>query len=259
MSIAAVSNSSNMTYAPIGGDNSIKLMEKQKMQLQEQIQKVNESKMDPKMKQEKVKELTEQITDIESQIQQKRIEKMKPDIEKVDSKNEAYTENNKAEDEKSDVRINSKHMISAVSGYSDLKTLEKVRTDLKNQLRIVTDSDLNPEAGQNIVKKIEKLEGYMQKKSKKINSDLRKAAKDVEKTAKQEMKKDVKEDSKGVKENIKNEDKEKLFLNISGDVESIHNENSGYISSNDVKGSEKVVKNVKETVPLKGKVVDVQI
>ncbi|EGD47628.1 hypothetical protein Cpap_1822 [Ruminiclostridium papyrosolvens DSM 2782] len=250
MSVSAVSTSSNITYAPMGFDNSIKLLEKQKMQLQEQIQKVNESKMDPKMKQEKVKELTEQITDIESQIRQKRMEKIKPDYGKVDSKNNNYNEDNKAQYEKSDVSINSKNMISAVTGYSDLKTMGKVRTDLKNQLRIASHSDKSPEAGQGIAKKIEKLEGDIHKKSEKINSDLRKAAKDGEKTGKQETKNDIKEDSK---------DKENPVSIITGDAESIQDENRGIISSNDVKSSEKVIKNGKETVPPQGRAVDIRI
>ncbi len=248
MSVSAVSTSSNNTYSPMGYDNSIKLLEKQKMQLQEQIQKVNESKLDPKMKKEKVKELTEQITDIESQIKQKRMEKIKPDNGNVDSKNNTYNEDNKAQDEKSDVSINSKYMISAVTGYSDLKTMGKARTNLKNQLRIATHSDKSPEAGQGIAKKIEKLEGDIHKKTEKINSDLRKAAKDGEKTGKQETKND-----------IKNEDKENPVSIITGDTESNQDENRGIISSNDVKSSEKVVKNGKEKVPPKGRAVDIRI
>lgn len=248
MSVSAVSASSNNTYSPMGYDNSIKLLEKQKMQLQEQIQKVNESKLDPKMKKEKVKELTEQITDIESQIKQKRMEKIKPDNGNVDSKNNTYNEDNKAQDEKSDVSINSKYMISAVTRYSDLKTMGKARTNLKNQLRIATHSDKSPEAGQGIAKKIEKLEGDIHKKSEKINSDLRKAAKDGEKTGKQETKND-----------IKNEDKENPVSIITGDTESNQDENRGIISSNDVKSSEKVIKNGKEKVPPQGRAVDIRI
>lgn len=109
------------------------------------------------MKQEKVKELREQIAEIETQIRQKRMEEMKPDNDKVNSKNNAYYKDDKTQDEKSDGSINSKYMISAVTGYSDLK----------NQLRIATHSGECPEAGQGIAKKIEKLEGDMQKKAKK--------------------------------------------------------------------------------------------
>lgn len=249
MSIVPVSTSSNITYSTLGDNNGIKLLEKQKMLLQEQIQKINESKMDPKMKQEKVKELTEQISEIETQIRQKQMEKLKPDYDKVDSRNE---------DDKSDGDINSKYMISALTGYSDLKTMGKVRTDLKNQLRIATHSGESPEAGQGIAKKIEKLEGDIQKKSEKINSDLRKAAKEGKKIEEQETENGIKEDSKGAREEIKNAEKENPVSIITGNVESIQDENKG-ISSNDRKSPEKVIKRGKETVPSQGRVVDIRI
>lgn len=252
MSITPVTNNSNITYSPLGDNNIIKLLEKQKMQLQEQIQKINESKMDPKMKQEKVKELTEQINEIETQIRQKHMEKMKPDDEKVDSKNNTSYGDDKTQGEKPDGGINSEYMISAVSGYSDLKTIGKVRTELKGQLRIALRE--NPEAAQGIAKKIEKLEGDIQKKSEKINDDLKKAAKDGEKAEKQETKNDAIKDSKGVQEDIKNVDKQNPVSIFASDA--VENKDK---SLNHDKSSEKAENKGKETVPAQGRVVDIRI
>lgn len=258
MSITPVTNNSNITYSPLGDNNIIKLLEKQKMQLQEQIQKISESKMDPKMKQEKIKELTERINEIETQIRQKQMEKMKPDDEKVDSKNNTSYEDDKAQGEKTDGGINSEYMISAVSGYSDLKTIGKVRTELKGQLRIATHSGKNPEAGQEIAKKIEKLEGDIQKKSEKINDDLKKATKDGEKTEKQETENGTIKDTKGVQEDIKNVDKQNPVSNFTSDAAALQDENKDK-SLNDGKSSEKAEKKEKETAPFQGRVVDIRI
>ncbi len=254
MSITPVTNNSNITYSPLGDNNIIKLLEKQKMELQEQIQKISESKMDPKMKQEKIKELTERINEIETQIRQKQMEKMKPDDEKVDSKNNTSYEDDKTQGEKPDGGINSEYMISAVSGYSDLKTIGKVRTELKGQLRIATHSGKNPEAGQEIAKKIEKLEGDIQEKSEKINDDLKKAAKDGEKTERQETKSDAIKDSKDVQEDIKNIDKQNPVSIFTNDA--VENKDK---SLNDDKSSEKAEKKEKETAPFQGRVVDIRI
>lgn len=256
MSITPVTNNSNITYSPLGDNNIIKLLEKQKMQLQEQIQKISESKMDPKMKQEKIKELTERINEIETQIRQKQMEKMKPDDEKVDSKNNTSYEDDKAQGEKPDGGINSEYMISAVSGYSDLKTIGKVRTELKGRLRIALRE--NPEAAQGIAKKIEKLEGDIQKKSEKINDDLKKATKDGEKTEKQETENDTIKDTKGVQEDIKNVDKQNPVSNFTSDAATLQDENKDK-SLNDGKSPGKVEKKEKETAPFQGRVVDIRI
>ena len=62
--------------------------------------------------------------------------------------------------------INSKYMFSAASGYSDLKTMGKVRTELQGQLRLATSSGENPEAGKGIQEKLDSLEGEHAEKRK---------------------------------------------------------------------------------------------
>ena len=54
MSIAPISGSSSAAYSPLNTNSAVKLLENQKIQLQKQIEEVKESKMDSKMKQEKI-------------------------------------------------------------------------------------------------------------------------------------------------------------------------------------------------------------
>lgn len=260
MSIAPIDSNINTGsgYSSINGNNYIKMLEKQKMQLKEQIQKVSESKMDTKMKQEKVEELNKQIVEIEAQIRIKRMEEMKPDFKNADSENKDKFEDNKAQDEQFDSGINSKHMISAVNGYSDLKVLGKVRTELKAKLRIATHSGENPEAGKGIQKQIDEIEYNMQKKAEKINSDLRKVAKEGEKKEKQVTQEDEKEDNKSIQNDIKNADSDNS-LTITGNAESQQDENKG-LALNDGKKPDKTSNNkVKESVPVHRKTVDIRV
>ncbi|HEX3030209.1 MAG TPA: hypothetical protein VHT34_13115 [Clostridia bacterium] len=209
MGVASVSSNSYSTYMPQGGrDNEIVFLEKQKMQLQDQIQKVNQSKLDAKAKNEKVKQINEQIEQIDIQIQQKRLEKMRASA----GSNEAVTQNSnqssinnqdsinnqnsgtRTEDYNSNV--NSKYMLSAASTYSELKTLGRVRTDLKNRLRTATSSGENPEAGKDIQERLNNIEGSIQKKSQKIGKDLKKAAETGEKAKRRENINDAEETEK---------------------------------------------------------------
>ncbi len=198
MNISPVAGRPDFASAPSSAQNAIKLLEKQKDQLLDQVQKVKESDMDFKIKQEKIKALNEQITEIDAQICQKRAEKLNPDHHQ-NSKNTADYETEK-QSKKFDryskgESINSEYMFSAVSGYSDLKAMGKVRTNLQNELRLATSSGKNPEAGKGIQQKLDKLEGDMMKKGKKIKVDLKKAAQDAVKPEKQEA-----EDADEIKE-----------------------------------------------------------
>ena len=76
MNITSVSIKSDMSPSPFRDNNAIKLLEKQKAQLQEQIQKTNESKMDNKAKRDKIKQLHDQIQQIDMEILQRRREKL---------------------------------------------------------------------------------------------------------------------------------------------------------------------------------------
>ncbi len=185
MDITAVSTSNTSFYSK---ENAINILEKQKMQLQNQIKQVNESNMDLKMKQDKINALHEKINEIEMQIKKNRINKVKSNYNKSKIENKSNNENKNTQSAGTVVEINSAHMLSAVTGYSYLKTMDKVRTELKNELRAARSSGKSPEAIQGIEEKINNVESNILKTSDKINDDLRKASKKVEKAEKEEIK-----------------------------------------------------------------------
>lgn len=252
MTISSVSTNSNVAHLPQCNNNTLKILENQKMQLQEQIQNVNESKIDPKIKQEQVKELTEQITEIEAQIRQEQMKKMQPDIDEQEVKNNNYYKDDDAESEKSEGDINSIHFISAVVGYSHLKVMGKVKTELEGQLRTAR----NSEVAEGISKKIEKLKGDIQKKTEKINDDLKKATKDRAEIEKQEPENVNNKDAKDIQEYIKNENgNEQNPATINNGETSVVQENNKDKSTYD----EKSIKKVKKRMSTKGRVVDIRV
>lgn len=247
MNINSVSANSNITYAQ--GDTSIvRTLEKQKLQLQDQIQKVKESKMDSKLKQETVDQLTEQISQIDAQIKQEQMKKLTPEASKDDSENSSTDkQQDETDGQNNSGGISSKYMVSAVSGYSDLKTMGKVRTQLKGDLRIATNSGENPAAGMGIQNKLQKLEGDMLEKTKQINNDLKKAAKEV---------KAQKQDKEGAEESENTQDIKNNADTATGSVDNkadVQEDKS--IASDKENSSEKNHNSVQS----EGKVIDIRI
>jgi len=110
MNISSISAGSK-SYLPIRANSEIKMLEKQKEQLEKQIQTTKESDMDAKSKQETIKLLQEQIQQIETQIQQKRNEKL----------TESIKNNSNGSDSKSPSRSsNTETGEASFSGMSDL-------------------------------------------------------------------------------------------------------------------------------------------
>lgn len=252
MDITSVTNTSN--YSPMG-DNIIQMLEKQKMQLQNQIQKVKEGKMDAKLKQQKVEELTEQITQIETQIRQEQMKKMRPEENKSDSQDSTNSQVDKTQSQNTGGGISSGYMISAVTGYSDLKTLGKVRTSLKDELRIATSSGENPGAGAGIQARLSKVEQDMQKKTNKINTDLKKASE--EQAAKKEAIEENKQETTDV--NVT----ESTTAQIVNDAEQVppSTKKTDTVSNEEQSKntSSKENKSAVENIPVQGKVVDIRI
>jgi hypothetical protein len=185
MNISAVSGASSYVSPP-KQDSALKALEKQKAVLEEQKEKVKQSDMDSKLKQETLRVLDEQIAQIESQIREQKIEKLNTAGSENSKTNSSTSDASSSRTDKTDSvektssgGINSRHILSAVSEYSDLKTMSRVRTDLQGQLRIATSSGENSEAGAGIQAKIESLEADIGKKSGKIGSDLKKVAEEV--------------------------------------------------------------------------------
>ncbi len=98
MEVSRVSSSNLALIATSPVDKEIYYLQKYKMRLQEQINKVKQSEMDMEMKQERIEGLTEQINEIDAQIRQKQMEKMKPDYKTASNKNDTYYEEDKNQD-----------------------------------------------------------------------------------------------------------------------------------------------------------------
>lgn len=129
MGITPVSNNSNAAFLPQGDKNSaIKLLEKQKEQLQEQIKQVSESKLDDKTKQDRIKQLQDQIEEINTEIQQKQTEKLnqnkKPDQQTADSKANTYNAG------ESNGMAGMSSLLGASAAYSQTKIINGVKNDL---------------------------------------------------------------------------------------------------------------------------------
>lgn len=135
MSITPVSGNSNININPMKENNAIKLLEKQKMQLQEQIQQTNESKLDDKAKQERIKQLQDQIQQIDMEIQQIRIEKLNksqntsPKAEKDQS--------NKIDNTNSSNSGGMPQLIQADLTYSQAKMMNSIKKDLGSQRKVL--------------------------------------------------------------------------------------------------------------------------
>lgn len=252
MGIISVTNNSNYSYM---GDNIIQMLEKQKMQLQNQIQKVKEGKMDAKLKQQKIEEITEQITQIDTQIRQEQMKKIKHEENKSESQNSTNNQEDETQSQNTGGGISSGYMVSAVTGYSELKTLGKVRTALKGELRIATSSGENTEAGAGIQEKISKVEQDMQKKTNKINRDLKKASE--EQAAKKEAIEEDKQETKGV--NVKDSTTAQDVNNAEQVPASTNSTDAVSTQEQSKNASPKEHKSDVENIQVQGKVVDVRI
>lgn len=135
MGITPVCTNSNSSFSPLSDNNLIKMLEKQKMQLQEQIQKVTESKMDDKTKQEKVKQLQDQIQQIDMQIQQKQKEKFNQN--QNIRQQTANSQANVAYNEEGGSLAGMSDLIQASATYSQSKVVNSTRNSLNGKGRVL--------------------------------------------------------------------------------------------------------------------------
>ncbi|MDP4094318.1 MAG: FlxA-like family protein [Bacillota bacterium] len=70
MNISSVSSSTSSPYSPVNNTDDITQLEKQKANLEKELQKENQSKDDAKTKAQKVKQIQMEIQQIDTQIQQ---------------------------------------------------------------------------------------------------------------------------------------------------------------------------------------------
>lgn len=208
MNITSISTKSSAHFSPLNNNNDIKLLEKQKMQLQEQIQKVKESKIDNKTKQEKVKQLQDQIQQIDIEIQQKQSEKLnkKQNIDKQTARKQP----SKVDNQYSNNFTGITHLIEADITYSKVKIMNKVKNNLEAKgkiLKIEIEADesrsLSGSKASAKRQELQEIEFSKQSLGKKVGEMNKAVQKQVEETKDEEIKDN----------NTNNDDKDKKLEN----------------------------------------------
>lgn len=138
MNIKSVSSNSGMSNVqPLNEDKFIELLTKHKMQLQEQIQKVKDSKLDSKIKQERVGQLQSQIQEIEMQIQQVQAERLRKSQEKNRTRQATDNQTSAAVGSNSANVGGIADLIGASSTYSKAKLMNNIRDEFTGRARIL--------------------------------------------------------------------------------------------------------------------------
>ena len=137
MNITSISTKSSAHLSPLNNNNDIKLLETQKTQLQEQIQKIKESKIDNKTKQEKVKKLQDQIQQIDMKIQQKKTEKLNKN-QNIDQHKQISKNQTSKVDSQCNIKFSGiTQLIDADITYSKAKIISKVKNNLDGKSKIL--------------------------------------------------------------------------------------------------------------------------
>lgn len=170
MSILAISGNSNTVYSPMQDASDIRILEKQKTQLMEQLQKVSESKLDDKSKQERIKQLQEQIQQIELQIQQKQSEKYRQKNEQAVSKERGTPTHSASISHVSDSADISK-LVEASGTYNQAKIMSNTRERihgngnvLKMEIKLDEQRGVDPKRKKKELHQIESTEENISKK-----------------------------------------------------------------------------------------------
>lgn len=140
MNILSVSsnNSNNSVIRIKNIDNAIKLLEKQKLNVQEQISKIKEGKASEDVKRELIKPLEEQIRILDQQIQQQQMEKIKKDEDK-DGNNNLKRNSNNVNDNKNNIKFSdhTNSLVNAGLTYSKIKTAHGIKIKINGESRIL--------------------------------------------------------------------------------------------------------------------------
>lgn len=183
MQVTAIGSNPQYNGLKSSQDSEIAALEKSKSRLQEQIEKAKESQLDTKTKQERIKVLQDEIEQIDSTIQQKKLDKIrqKGDASSVSAGNTAENTNGKADATGTLIQIS--------SSYKQMQVLDSLKSGLKGEGRVLAgEIALDQSRGGSsaaVDKKREKLEALKEKQqdlSEKIGekgSEMNKDLKDV--------------------------------------------------------------------------------
>jgi hypothetical protein len=197
VNIGAVSSNSNANITPVKNDNIISELEKVKAKLQEQIQKTNESKIDDKIKKERIDELKEQIQQIDMQIQEIQSERLNKNQKKAEQEASNNTQEVNSVDSVSFTVVSDLEKVSAT--YSQAKIINNIKKGfdskakiLKNEIKLDADRRHDDNAKKAELSKIQ-LKGRTL--SKKLGDSMEKVQNEVKEAAEKASKYSSQEDS----------------------------------------------------------------
>jgi hypothetical protein len=163
MQIAAIGSTLPYNGLKSSEDSEINALEKNKGRLQEQIEKVKESNLDAKSKQDRIKVLQDQIQQIDATIQQKKLDKMRPKevTAPVSSEDPSPTANGQFTADRT--------LLQLSSSYDQMRTMHSIKNTLKGEARVLaSEIALDQSRGGSaaaVDKKREKLEDLKEKQS----------------------------------------------------------------------------------------------
>jgi hypothetical protein len=200
MNITSVSINSNNVFSQTSDNNVIKLLDKQKTQLQEQIQKVNESKLDDMTKQDRIKQLQDQIQQIDTKIQQIQTERLNQNTNKNIIQQETNKQSDQTKDEYGSNLAGMPQLVQAGAAYSQAKIMHNMKDSLNGKGNILKiEIKLDGSRGGNPKTKIAELheiESRGQLLDEKMGDALNVSQKQVKESSKRAGKKDNNENNK---------------------------------------------------------------
>ncbi|MEN6389580.1 MAG: hypothetical protein ABFD04_04140 [Syntrophomonas sp.] len=130
MQIAAIGSNISYNGLKSSEDSEIAALEKTKSRLQEQIEKIKESKLDAKSKQERIKVLQDRIQQTDSTIQQKKLDKMRQK-EVTSSASSQDTAPNTYE------QASDRTLIQISSSYEQMRAMNSVKNTLEGEAHVL--------------------------------------------------------------------------------------------------------------------------
>ncbi|QTL98753.1 hypothetical protein GM661_12650 [Iocasia frigidifontis] len=193
MSVKSVATSINDVLKPFYGNfdnNAISRLEKQKMQLEEQIEKIKKSDIADQIKQDRVEQLEERIQEIEIEIQNKQREKLN---QKKNTNQQKHSEQSIISTQGDDgLSRDMSGLLGASITNSKLKTMNNTKNSL-NRKGDVLEAEIKLDesrGGEAKAKKAElqDIESRKQILNKKIGDTFQEGQSQLEEVSKQEIK-----------------------------------------------------------------------
>jgi len=193
MSISSVSPNSNPLLSQMNDSNITKQLEKQKSQLQDQIKKVNDTKMDDMTKRDRVKVLQDQIEAIDTEIMTRQREKITQNQQESTSASSVNTAPSATTASAESPAVDISGLTQASVAYSQAKTMHATKTDMDgkgNVLKIeIKQDELRGGIAKHKRAELKDLESHSNQIDKEAAKAVKTAESKVSETAKKETRK----------------------------------------------------------------------